>query len=188
MSDTNKKDSMETNHIDKLYQDEYIRHIHKIGTVTVKALLVISFLPAIYVSFVKGMHPGWGVIGKAAVTLLGINVFQWIIEPIIYFPMIGITGSYIGFVAGNITPMRIPAAIAAQNAVDAKQGTKKGEFAGVIGIVASVIVNFVVLAIVILFGSYLISILPSSVKDALQFALPGVFGALLVTFVSTLLK
>ena len=69
MSDTNKKDSMETNHIDKLYQDEYIRHIHKIGTVTMMALLVISFLPAIYVSFVKGMHPGWGVIGKAAVTL-----------------------------------------------------------------------------------------------------------------------
>ena len=83
MSDTNKKDSMETNHIDKLYQDEYIRHIHKIGTVTMMALLVISFLPAIYVSFVKGMHPGWGVIGKAAVTLLGINVFQWIIEPLI---------------------------------------------------------------------------------------------------------
>ena len=179
---------MTANEIEQLYQDDYIKSIHRIGTSTMMVLLVISFLPAIYISFVKGMHPGWGVIGKAAITLLGINVFQWIIEPILYFPMIGITGSYIGFVAGNITPMRIPAAIAAQNAVDARQGTKKGEFAGVIGIVASVIVNFIVLAIVIVFGSYLIAILPAAINDALQYALPGVFGALLVTFVSTLLK
>lgn len=188
MDNTNKKDIMSMSEIEQLYKTDYIRHIHKIGTCTMLALLVISFLPAIYMSFVKGMHPGWGVIGKAAVALLGINVFQWIIEPVLYFPMIGITGSYIGFVAGNITPMRIPAAIAAQNAVDAKQGTKKAEFAGVIGIVASVIVNFIVLAIVIIFGTYLISILPPAVNDALQYALPGVFGALLVTFVSTLFR
>lgn len=186
MSDLNKNQPMDEQEVDRLYKEDYIKHIHKIGTITMIALLVISFLPALYVSYVKGMHPGWKAIGTAALALVGINIFQWILEPVLYFPMIGITGSYIGFVAGNITPMRIPAAVAAQNAVDAKPGSKKGEFAGVIGIVASVVVNFVVLAIVIIFGTYLISILPKAVDDALQFALPGVYGALLVSFIARL--
>ncbi|MEG0110365.1 MAG: hypothetical protein RR675_04545, partial [Oscillospiraceae bacterium] len=75
---------------------------------------------------------------------------------------------------------------AAQTAVGEKLGTRKSEFAGVIGIVASVVVNFIVLAIVILFGSYIISILPESVSNALNYALPSVYGALLVTFIARL--
>lgn len=169
--------------VDRLYNENYIGGIHKIGTITMLLILVASFIPALYLSYVKGMHPGWSVISKAALAMIGINVFQWILEPVMYFPMIGITGSYIGFVAGNITPMRIPAAVAAQNAVGAKPGTKKAEFAGVIGIVASVVVNFIVLAFVIIFGSYIITILPEGVNNALQFALPGVYGALLVSFI-----
>lgn len=51
---------------------------------------------------------------------------------------------------------------------------------------ASVVVNFVVLAIVNLFGTYLLSILPKTVDDALQFALQGVYGALLVSFIARL--
>lgn len=172
--------------IEKVYKEDYIKGIHKIGTTIMLLLLIVSFMPALYLSYVKGMHPGWGAIGTAALALIGINVFQWILEPVLYFPMIGITGSYIGFVAGNITPMRIPAAVAAQNAVDAKSGTKKGEFAGVMGIVASVVVNFIVLGIVVTFGTYLVSIMPKGINDALQFALPGVYGALLVTFIARL--
>ena len=186
MSDRMKNRPLEEEEINQLYETEYIKHVHKIGTFTMLTLLVISFLPALYLSYVKGMHPGWAVIGTAAVALIGINVFQWILEPILYFPMIGITGAYIGFVAGNITPMRIPAAVAAQTAVDAQPGSKKAEFAGVAGIVASVVVNFVVLAIVILLGTSLLSIMPQAVDDALQFALPGVYGALLVSFIARL--
>lgn len=172
--------------VEALYKNDYIKGIHKIGTTIMLLLLVVSFAPALYLSYVKGMHPGWAAIGSAAVALVGINLFQWILEPVLYFPMIGITGSYIGFVAGNITPMRIPAAVAAQNAVEAKPGTKKGEFAGVMGIVASVLVNFIVLGIVVTFGTFLLSVMPEGVNNALQFALPGVYGALLMTFIARL--
>lgn len=186
MNENTQTKPMSHEEVDSLYNNEYIKGVHKIGTATMLILLLVSFMPAMYLSFFRGMHPGWDVIAKAALALVGINVFQWILEPVMYFPMIGITGSYIGFVAGNITPMRIPAAVAAQSAVEAKPGSKKGEFAGVIGIVSSVVVNFVVLAVVIVFGTYLVSILPDGVNNALQYALPGVYGALLVTFIARL--
>lgn len=177
-----------TNAVDQevLYNKEYLPRVHRFGTATMLLILVLSFLPALYFSFFEGLHPGWSVIAKAAATMIGMEIFTWILEPTLYFPMIGITGSYISFVAGNITNMRIPAATAAQTAVGAKMGTRKAEFAGVIGIVASVVVNFIVLAIVILFGSYIISILPEAVSNSLNYALPSVYGALLVTFIARL--
>lgn len=171
---------------DKIYNEEYIPKVHRFGTATMLLVLVLSFLPALYFSFILGFHPGWKAIGQAAITMVGIEVFTWILEPTLYFPMIGITGSYISFVAGNITNMRIPAATAAQAAVGAKMGTRKNEFAGVVGIIASVVVNFAVLILVILFGNFLISILPQVVVNALSYALPSVYGALLVVFISRL--
>ncbi|MCC8163800.1 MAG: hypothetical protein LIO86_11705 [Lachnospiraceae bacterium] len=171
---------------EELYEKEYIPKVHRFGTFSMFLILILSFIPALYFSFALDFHPGWSVIGQAAVTMVGIEIFTWILEPTVYFPMIGITGSYISFVAGNITNMRIPAATAAQAAIGTKIGTRKNEFAGVIGIVASVIVNFVVLIVVILGGNFLLSILPDVVVDSLSYALPSVYGALLVTFAARL--
>ena len=46
--------------------------------------------------------------------------------------------------------------------------------------VGSVIVNFIALGVVILFGNYLLSILPEAVKEAFNYAMPAVFGALVI--------
>lgn len=181
-------DSINSVSSEELYEKDYLPKVHRFGTATMLLILVLSFLPALYFSFIHGAHPEWSVIAKAGVTMIGMEIFTWILEPALYFPMIGITGSYISFVAGNITNMRIPAATAAQTSVNAKVGTRKGEFAGVIGIVASVVVNFVVLGVVIGFGGLIISVLPETISNALNYALPSVYGALLVTFIARLKK
>ena len=178
-----KKADTAVNENDVIYQTEYLPKVHRYGTLFMMILLVASFLPALYFSFVKGSFPSWSVILTAGAAQVGIEIFTWILEPALYFPMIGITGSYISFVAGNITQMRIPAATAAQNAIGAELGTRRSEFAGVIGIVSSVIINFIILITVVLFGNYIISILPQAVLDALGYAMPSVFGAMLLTFV-----
>lgn len=171
---------------DELYNKEYLPQVHRVGTATMLIVLVLSFLPGLYFSFVMDLHPGWGVIAQAAITMTAMEVFTWILEPTLYFPMIGVTGAYISFVAGNITNMRIPAATAAQSAVGSKLGTRKNEFAGALGIIASVIVNFVVLITVIVFGNLLLSVLPQIVIDSLAYALPSVYGTLLVVFIARL--
>lgn len=157
----------------------YTRNLHKIGTTCMMTLLVLTFLPALYVFLVLDAFPGWGALGGAFAALCGQEVMTWIMEPVMYFPMIGVAGSYICFTAGNITNMRIPCALAAQAAVGAQTGTAKGDAASVFGMVGSVMVNFIALGIVILFGNWLLGVLPEVVKTAFNYAMPAVFGSLI---------
>lgn len=157
----------------------YTKNLHKIGTTCMMLLLVLTFLPSLYVFVVLGKFPGIAALAGTFAALFGQEVTTWIMEPVMYFPMIGVAGSYICFTAGNITNMRIPCALAAQAAVGASTGTAKGDAASVFGMVGSVIVNFVALGIVILFGNWLLSILPEGVKAAFNYAMPAVFGSLI---------
>ena len=40
----------------------------------------------------------------------------WFVEPISYFPIVGVAGTYMAFVSGNISNLRIPCAMIAQKA------------------------------------------------------------------------
>ncbi len=157
----------------------YTKNLHKVGTTCMMILLVLTFLPSLYVFIVLGEFPGWGSLLGTFAALCGQEVMTWIMEPVMYFPMIGVAGSYICFTAGNITNMRIPCALAAQAAVGATTGTPKGDAASVFGMVGSVVVNFVALGVVILFGNWLLSVLPEGVKVAFNYAMPAVFGSLI---------
>lgn len=188
MENMNNSTNISGEKIDELYNGRYIKDVHKIGTTIMLTLMVVTFIPAFYVSFVLGYFPGWGLVSAAFATTIGMNFFYWFLEPVIYFPMIGITGVYIGYVSGNVSTIRIPAALAAQSAIDAEAGTKKAEFAGVLGMVSSVVVNFIVLGIVIFAGAEIIKIMPPVVEDSLQFALPGLYGALVFILAARLKK
>lgn len=157
----------------------YTKNLHRIGTTCMIVLLVLTFLPSLYVFLIMGEFPGWGALAGTFAALCGQEVMTWIMEPVMYFPMIGVAGSYICFTAGNITNMRIPCALAAQAAVGAQTGTPKGDAASVFGMVGSVVVNFIALGIVILFGNWLLSVLPETVKTAFNYAMPAVFGSLI---------
>lgn len=161
----------------------YTKRLHLIGTAAMVAVLVLTFCPALYIFIAYRSFPGWGTVAAVFGALFAHEVWTWVMEPVMYFPMIGIAGSYICFTAGNITSMRIPCAIAAQNAVNARNGTAKGDAASVFAMVASVVVNFAVLAVVILFGNYLLTVLPEAVKEAFSYTMPAVYGALLVMMI-----
>ena len=164
----------------------YTKKLHSIGTTTMLAMAVITFFPTIYICAFKGGFPGWGVMAGAAAMAAGKEVFSWFFEPIMYFPMVGIAGLYICCTAGNSTSVRIPAAMSAQNAIDAKPGTRKAEVSSVFAMVASVIVSLSALVVVILFGDYLLRILPEAVRAAFDYAIPAVYGAVVVVVTSVL--
>lgn len=170
-----------------VYQ-EYIRGIHKSGTATLIALLVFTFVPGLYMCIVENAFPGITPILGSIIALVGVEGWSWFVEPTLYFPMLGVTGTYMSYVAGNISNMRIPAATAAQKAVDAKVGTLKSEIAGVIGIIASIVVNFVVLFAVIFFGDALMHILPCIVQQSFDYALPAVYGTVVALLISRIKK
>ena len=120
--------------------------------------------------------------------LLGVAPMYWlvgIIEVLTYVPMLGTGGTYLGFVTGNLTNLKVPCALNAMQAAKVKAGTEEGEVISTIAIASSSIVTVVVIAIGV-FGLRLLEpVLESPVlKPAFDNILPSLFGALGVVFVS----
>lgn len=155
---------------------------HFWGRFTLWAVIITTMLPPMYLSFILGYHPGWDVILTAFIGVTAFIGIMWVLEPISYFPSLGISGTYMSFLVGNISNMCLPCSAAAQNAIDADPGTKKAELAATLGIAAASLVHIIVLVPVVLGGSYIVSILPPSIQTAFQFVLPAIFGGVTAQF------
>lgn len=162
--------------------DEYVKHFTKpsvkIGSITVALAMIASFFPNIYLYLAHGIWPdashalaGWGSIAIA------FGAF-YIVEPISYFPVFGLSGTYIGILSGNIAQIRLPAASTAQDVIGVEPTSHKGEIVGILAICGSVVTNIIFLTVAVVAGSTLLSFLPASVTKAMSdYILPSLFGA-----------
>ncbi|WP_426963610.1 hypothetical protein [Haloparvum alkalitolerans] len=109
--------------------------------------------------------------------------WAWFIEPVSYYPVLGIPGTYMAFLSGNISNLRLPCAAAAQEATDIETGTSRASIISTVAIAASIFVNTAVLGV----GSVtLVSVfqaLPELWQNALEsYLVPAVFGAIFAQF------
>ncbi|UTR10302.1 small-conductance mechanosensitive channel [Evansella sp. LMS18] len=162
--------------------EEFHIKAHFWGRLTLWILIAMCLVVPLYMSFVLGAHPGWNVI---LLGLLGYASFigiMWVLEPITYYPTLGIGGTYLAFLTGNIANMCLPCSSAAQKAVGAETGTKKAEIAGVLGIAVASLVNISIIVLIIFAGTAIVSALPAAVHDAFNYILPAIFGGVLGQF------
>lgn len=157
--------------------------IAKIGRVVFLISLVIFFVPFLVTWFVFGTQPHWPELLSAGVTWFLINAPFWVAEPISYFPIIGMSGIFISFLAGNGANLRIPCAIAAQKAAEEEPGTEKGQVIATIGMCVSVFVSTVFLIVGTIAGQAILSAVPPSVNKALDYLLPSLYGCIFAQFV-----
>ncbi|MEW9671834.1 small-conductance mechanosensitive channel [Ammoniphilus sp. 3BR4] len=155
---------------------------HFWGRLTIWSVILLTLMVPLYLSFVLGYHPGWTTILSGFAAYASIIAIVWVVEPVSYYPILGVSGTYLGFLTGNIGNMCLPCASVAQSVVGAEPGTKKGEITATLAIAAASITNAVILLFVILGGSYLLSVLPESVASAFKFVLPAIFGAVIAQF------
>ena len=108
-----------------------------------------------------------------------------VVETITFVPMLGAGGSYLGFVTGNISNLKLPCALNAleQNGVSAT--SEEGEVVSTIAIAVSSIVTTVIIVVGVILIVPLSPILQAPVLEpAFAQMLPALFGALGVAFVS----
>ncbi|WP_233713031.1 hypothetical protein [Amaricoccus solimangrovi] len=171
--------------LEGFYRTRFIPRAHRIGRLTLLVAMVFCLLPALYLSFVLGAFPGVGVILTGFLAIAAFVGIMWVVEPISYFPVLGVCGTYMSFLSGNIGNMRMPVVVSCQNAIEAEAGSRKAEVAAVIGIAVSVLVNLVFLIALVVIGKALIDILPAPVAQAVKdYTLPALYGAVLVMFMS----
>lgn len=172
--------------LEGFYRTRFIPRAHRIGRTTLLIAMVLCLGPALYLSFVLGAFPGTGAILTGFLAIAAFVGIMWIVEPVSYFPVLGVCGTYMSFLSGNIGNMRMPVVISCQNAIGAEAGSRKAEVAAVIGIAISVLVNLVFLVALVLIGKALIDVLPAPVAQAVKdYTLPALYGAVLVMFMSS---
>lgn len=163
----------------------YENKTHLYGRIWILTALVMIFSFPIAACVYYDAWPGWTPVLKG---LLGVAPIFWtvgLIEVLTFVPMLGTAGSYLAFVTGNLTNLKVPAALTAMDTMKVKPGTEEGEVVSTIAVATSSIVTTVIIAIGVALLVPLTPILDSPVlKPAFDNILPSLFGGLAVVYVS----
>ena len=163
----------------------YIDSVHRDGRIWNISVMILLMAFPLTVAFLFGAAPDWGAL---LVGLIATAPMYWavgVIETITFVPMLGAGGSYLSFVTGNISNLKLPCALNAleQNSVSAS--SEEGEIISTIAIATSSIVTTIIIVIGVICIVPLTPILESPVLEpAFAQMLPALFGGLGVAFVS----
>ena len=107
------------------------------------------------------------------------------IETVTYVPMLGAGGSYLSFVTGNISNLKLPVALNALEQAEVSVSSEEGEIVSTIAIAVSSIVTTLIIILGVLLITPLTPLLDSpALAPAFAQILPALFGALGVVFIS----
>lgn len=164
--------------------DEYTRiwdkPIIKIGVITMLMASITVCLPVIYICIKTGVYPTAGEILKCFSMSASTWGALYVVEPLTYYTVVGLSGTYVAFLTGNIGNMRIPCAAAALEVTGAQPGTREGEIVSTLGITGSAITSIFFTTLAAVLGIQIMAILPEQVINAFNnYTVPAIFGAVL---------
>ena len=164
---------------------EYENSVHLYGRIWMgSALLFMLAIPAV----ICVHYDAWPSLTNVLKGLLGVAPMFWtvgVIEVLTFAPMLGTGGTYLAFVTGNLTNLKVPCALNAMEAAKVKAGSEEGEVISTIAIATSSIVTTVVIAMGVFGLGFLRPVLEMPIlKPAFDNILPALFGALGAVFIS----
>lgn len=166
-------------------QISYMDSVHRDGRIWNITMMIILMMFPVVVGLLFSAVPDWAAFGKG---LLATAPMYWavgVVETITFIPMLGAGGSYLSFVTGNISNLKLPCALNAIESAEVDPKSEEGEIISTISIAVSSIVTTVIIIIGV---CLLIPLTPILSNEALEPAfaqmLPALFGALGVVFVS----
>lgn len=168
-------------------KDEYNLHIHTLGRIFTYATLGLMILVPVFYCIAAKVMPDWKVLATCIPFLLG-YVAIGLIEAISYAPLLGTGGQYISFITGNISNLKLPCAINAQNIAKTTQGSEEQEILTTISIAVSSIVT----TVIILIGLIPLAIFQSEIVNVLNpispYVIPAIFGGLTIVLAAKYFK
>ena len=167
----------------------YMDSVHRDGKIWGISVAALIILVPVILCFVFSALPDWQALGKGLVATLPMYWAVGLIEIFTYVPMLGAGGTYLSFVTGNISNLKLPCAVDAMERAGTKPGTEEAEVISTISIAVSSIVTTVIIILGVIFIVPLQPILENPVlKPAFEMILPALFGGLGVVFISKNVK
>lgn len=166
-------------------ETSYIDSVHRWGTIWNLSVMVILLLFPIVVALIFKAMPDFKGLGLG---LLATAPMYWavaIVETVTYVPMLGAGGSYLSFVTGNISNLKLPCALNSLEQAGVKANSEEGEIISTISIAVSSIVTTIIIIVGVVLIIPLTPILSSPVLEpAFAQLIPALFGGLGVVFIS----
>lgn len=163
----------------------YLEQVHRDGFIWNYTMAGIFILFPIILCIIFKAVPDWNGLLKGLIATLPMYWAVGIIEVITYVPMLGAGGSYLSFVTGNISNLKLPCALEALQNSGYSANSEEGEIISTISIAVSSIVTTIIILLGVLLLVPLSPVLENpALAPAFDQLLPALFGALGVVFIS----
>ena len=167
----------------------YMDSVHHYGRIWGIIVGVVLLLFPVALSLIFGVFPNWSVLLKGVIATAPMYWAVGIVEIFTYVPMLGAGGTYLSFVTGNISNLKLPCAIDAMERAGVKASDEEGEVISTIAIAASSIVTTLIIILGVICIVPLTPVLEAPLlAPAFDMILPALFGGLAVVFISKNLK
>ena len=161
------------------FYEQFNNSLHRLGRITMFSSMVIMTLVPFIMGAIFDVTPDMQAFlrgyAKVAVVYLPVSL----VEFLVYAPMLGSGGSYLSFITGNVTNMKIPCAMNARDIAGTEVGTPENEIISTLSIATSAITTTLVIVVGVILLVPLQPVLQNeALLPAFNNVVPALFGAL----------
>lgn len=167
----------------------YMESVHYYGRLwgIIVGLVLLAF--PLILSLIFRTAPNFDILWKGILATAPMYWAVGIVEIFTFTPMLGAGGTYLSFITGNISNLKLPCAIDAMERAGVKASDEQGEVISTISIAVSSIVTTLIIIVGVICIVPLTPVLESpTLVPAFDMILPALFGGLAVVFISKNLK
>ena len=163
---------------EKFFED-FNNGLHRLGRFTLIAGIIVLMAVPFAFGVICGVMPDMPAFLKGWINVAVVYFPVSVVEFLVYAPMLGAGGSYISFITGNVTNMKIPCAMNARDIAGTEVGTPENEIVSTISTATSAIVTTLVIVVGVVLLIPLQPVLQSeTLAPAFDYVVPALFGAL----------
>lgn len=162
---------------------DFNNSLHRLGRFTlIVGLILLVAVPFLF-GMISGVMPDIQAFLKGFANVAVVYFPVSLVEFLVYAPMLGAGGSYLAFLTGNVTNMKIPCAMNARDIAKTDVGTAEHEIVSTISVAVSAIVTTLVILVGVLLLVPLQPVLNNPVlQPAFDNVVPALFGALALKY------
>lgn len=163
----------------------YLDSVHRAGVLWNLCMMALLFAFPVAVGLVWHAAPDWHGFVMGLIATAPMYWAVAVVETFTYIPMLGAGGSYLSFVTGNISNLKLPVALNALEQAGAKASSEEGEVVSTVAIaVSSIVTTLIIVAGVVLIRPLTPLLSAPVLEPAFAQLLPALFGGLGVVFIS----
>ena len=161
------------------FLEEFNRQQHRLGRIMLIAAAVLLLAVPFLLGGIYGAFPDLKSFLNGFIKVGIVYIPVGIVEFLVYAPMLGNGGSYLTFLTGNVTNLKIPCAMNARDIAKTAVGTVENEIISTLSVASSSIVTMLVIFAGVLLLVPLTPVLENPVlTPAFDTVVPALFGAL----------